>query len=330
MDLIDRYVNEIGRRLPRRQRDEVRQEIRSALLDALETRVDGKPTERDQIAVIKELGRPRDVAASYRPSDQYLIGPELYPIFKTVLGVVVLALVTAFVVVFALGLFIRPAEASEVGHRLLGIIDGAFGAILMSSAIVVLTFTVLQRLEIKPDTDDEDWEPRDLPVVRDHDLVSRGEAVAGIVFPAIFLAVLYVFRDRIGFVMTLGDEPVLNDVLLENLPWITASMLLGMALHSVLLWRGRWEWPTRIADFATDVFSVWVLYSIATDIAANESVLAETGLPAPLPAMIVNLAWAVVAIVGVMSVVEALKVVYLSIKAGPTGPVPQFSDLPKE
>lgn len=330
MDLIDRYVNEIGRMLPRRQRDEVREEIRSALLDALETRVDGEPNERDQVAVIKEFGRPRDVAASYRPSDQYLIGPELYPTFKTVLGAVVASLTTAFVVVFAISLFVRPVEGSEIGHRLLGIIDGAFGAILISSAIVVLIFTVLQRLEIRPGNGDEDWEPRDLPIVRDHDLVSRGGAMAGIVFPAIFLAVLYVFRDRIGFVMILGEEPLLNDVLLENLPWITASMLLGMALQSVLLWRGRWQWPTRIADFGIDLFSIWVLYSIATDVAANESVLVEAGLPAPLPTLIVNIAWSIVAVVGVMTVLEALKPVYLSLKAGPTGPVPQFTDPPRD
>ena len=96
MELIERYVNDVGRRLPKKQRDEVRRELRSALLDAVEPS-EGEPSEADVVAALTRMGPPETVAASYRPADQYLIGPELYPDFKRVLGIVMAILLTRFI-----------------------------------------------------------------------------------------------------------------------------------------------------------------------------------------------------------------------------------------
>jgi len=91
MNLVDRYVNEVGRRLPRKQREDVKMELRSTLEDSLEDRVDGEPSEEDVEAVLIEFGSPEKVAASYQPSGQYLVGPDMFPFFKIVIGAVLLA-----------------------------------------------------------------------------------------------------------------------------------------------------------------------------------------------------------------------------------------------
>ena len=39
MDLIDRYVHEVGRYLPRKNRADIQAELRSLLIDTLEARV---------------------------------------------------------------------------------------------------------------------------------------------------------------------------------------------------------------------------------------------------------------------------------------------------
>ncbi len=84
MDLIERYVQEVARRLPRKQRDDVARELRSSLEDSLESRA-GVPLEQVEeeqaVELLLEFGTPQKVAASYRPGPDFLIGPGLYPSF---------------------------------------------------------------------------------------------------------------------------------------------------------------------------------------------------------------------------------------------------------
>ena len=75
MELIDRYVYDVGRYLPRKNRADIQAELRSLLMDTLESRVKGEPSEEDVVALLKEFGPPEKVAASYWPEGQYLIGP---------------------------------------------------------------------------------------------------------------------------------------------------------------------------------------------------------------------------------------------------------------
>ncbi len=319
MDLIDRYVNEIARQLPRRQRADVREELRSALQDALESRVDGEPSEKDLVALLEEFGRPEKVAASYRPANRFLIGPDLYPTFRMVVGIVLAVLAGVLTLSLAISLFFHPAELARLGDRLVGLLAAFWQAALTAFAIIVAIFAALQRLGVSPEEPEPEWNPRDLPAVEDRDLVGRGEAVAGIVFPALFLMLLNLFRHHIGLYITPGLEPLLNNVLVENLPWLSVALFLGIVLNSFLLWRGRWHWYTRVADFAFDLFGVYVLFRIATDVAAEKASLVDAGLPGQLPTVIVQLAYGVVVVVAIVVVFDAAKVVFRAL----TGTVPQ-------
>ncbi|WP_061293867.1 HAAS signaling domain-containing protein [Herbidospora cretacea] len=62
-ELIDTYVADVAKRLPRRQRGDVAAELRSILLDELGDRADPADARR----VIDAFGRPEEAAARYRP-----------------------------------------------------------------------------------------------------------------------------------------------------------------------------------------------------------------------------------------------------------------------
>jgi len=313
MELIERYVNEVGRRLPRRQRDEVRRELRSALLDAVEGSA-GEANEEKVVAALERLGPPEAVAASYRPADQYLIGPDLYPDFQRVLGIVATVLLSLLVGVFALTLLAGRTEGAELGSRLLGFVGTLFNVLWVAFAVVVLIFAGLQRLEVEPDRGNRKWDPRRLPAVRDVDVAGRGELAFGIVAAGTFLALLHVFKDAIGIVVKPGGELLLNDVLVRYVPWVSAALVLSMALHACLFWRGRWEWPTRIADFAIDVFGLAVLYRIVVAVTAEKATLAAAPLPAPVATIIVQAAWSGFAAIAVIVALKTGKVVLRSIR----------------
>ena len=53
MNLIDRYVNEVGRHLPRKNRSDIQAELRSLLMDALEDRAGLEPTEPEIVECVR-------------------------------------------------------------------------------------------------------------------------------------------------------------------------------------------------------------------------------------------------------------------------------------
>jgi hypothetical protein len=100
MDLLERYLLAVGQHLSTR-RDDTLAELRANLLAKIEGREEelGRPlTEAEVAKVLEEHGRPVLVAAQYMPR-QYLIGPELFPVYwltlKRSLPLLVLAYVLA-------------------------------------------------------------------------------------------------------------------------------------------------------------------------------------------------------------------------------------------
>ena len=79
--LIDRYTNDVARRLPRKIRNEVGLELRALLADELAaaSRETGRSPDFDMtVEVIKKIGRPDVVAAQYgTPAGFNIIEPEL-------------------------------------------------------------------------------------------------------------------------------------------------------------------------------------------------------------------------------------------------------------
>ena len=293
MDLIDRYVNEVGRRLPRKQRADVQNELRSLLQDTLEDRLDGKASEKaseeDVVAVLEEFGPPEKVAASYQPEWQYLIGPELFPLFKIVIGAVLLAITIGLGVAFLMGALTSPFEPSELGWQLLGFVGSYFQALMFAFGSIVIVFAILQRSGVRPDKEpEEEWNPRSLPDVKDVDVVGRGESVAAIAFSLVFLVLLNTFGDRIGIIITWGQAPILTDIIQDSLIWLNTAILLGIGLHALLLWQGRWHIYTRIAKLGIDLFWVAIFYRMLTALAAEKETLISYGLVEPLPTMLIR------------------------------------------
>jgi len=80
MGLIDRYIAEVGRHLPEKDRSDIEAEIRSLIEDMLEERGRTVKTadEKVRAETLEQLGDPQLLAAKYSPPKRYLIGPEWY------------------------------------------------------------------------------------------------------------------------------------------------------------------------------------------------------------------------------------------------------------
>src|SRR5512145_615288 len=141
MNLIDKYIAEVGKHLPRRQRADIQAEIRSTLEDMLEERkqAQGGADDVEIIALLKEYGSPREVADSY-VGPRYLIGPRVYPTFELVTRIVLIVL---FALALA-GLGLSLAKSSLSGTEFLKTIAesalGLFGGLITAFGNIVLVF----------------------------------------------------------------------------------------------------------------------------------------------------------------------------------------------
>lgn len=267
MELINRYVYQVGRRLPDRTRADVEQELRSLLLDALEERTGRTAdfSEEEQIAVLTEFGSPEQMADKYRPQARYIIGPKLYDLYRlvvTVIGGAGLLVAVVSTAVTAVG-----PDAPSALSLLLQAWTTFINVLLSGIGSATLIFAILERVipdeEFKLDAE-EKWNPRDLPAIEPRDEIKRASLIAEIVVLALLMTALVAFGQRIGGVYYDGTWHTTPSFLSAAffslyLPLFVVRWGLTILLNVVLLRQGRWQLGTRIADLVFHGFDIYIL-----------------------------------------------------------------------
>ena len=263
MELIDRYVVEVARHLPANSAEDVAEELRSLLSDAFEARAARTGRPKDEalaVEVLREFGKPEEVAARYRGPKQ-LIGPDWYPIFKSV----------------ALGVLLIPLaiKVIEVKIRMVAT-DGPLRwtdawsyaqYACVSFAITVLVFVILERTVMDGGfARDDEWDPRDLPALPEKEIgrrVPRMESAHSVWLSIFWLTSLNMFPGIVGifwgfqhhrWFLSASELGIPLPVTLLNV------FLGGLLLLKLILWRqGRWSAATRWAQFTVGLLAIVVI-----------------------------------------------------------------------
>lgn len=272
MELIDRYVHEVGEHLPRRMRVDVQTELRSLLLDALEERARdaSRPADVELAAkVLREFGPPQEVAARYAPQPQYLIGPRLFPAYKLtiiIMTVVVAAVLLGFFVVGVLRSIQNPADSLNLSAEL-GVIGKIFYTAFFNFGLVTLVFAIVERLQQRREAAGAAWDPAALPPVNDPDRISPAGHVFS-VYAILALAILFNFYPEwvgiVGFHQGAGSWrlSLLRPEFSTNMPLLNLWWGLAFVLNLFVLRQGRWRRKTRWAEFALGLLGGVVLLLI--------------------------------------------------------------------
>ena len=146
MTWTERYLAAALRSIPDQQRDDVERELRSSIEDGIEERLAaGEDRSTAERAVLEGLGDPSKLAASYTGKPNFLIGPELFPLWRSiVLRVVGIAVPIAVAVVAGLELVDSGGSVSDA------ILAGLSAAIDVPIQIVfwlTVAFAFLDRAE---------------------------------------------------------------------------------------------------------------------------------------------------------------------------------------
>jgi hypothetical protein len=279
-NLIDRYVNEVGNQLPRRDREDVQLELRSALHDMLEERgLDpNKEDHRVQIAeMLKEFGHPEKVSASYRPS-HYLVGPQLFPAYELVVKIVWIVMTG----LFSLGLIVGGLNAGSIWQQAFDFFGGYVQALFQSLGIITIIFYILQRTGAVNGelAEGKDWDPLKLPEVQDPDRINQGELVAGIIFTAALLVVFNAFLDQLGIPVVYDGQPGLIAAFTQDfktfVPVLSVLWAAEIALKITVLNKGRWQTWTRSTEAVLEAAGLYVLYRIITEATILDLAIVDT------------------------------------------------------
>lgn len=269
-EMIERYVHEVGQHLPSKSKQDIQMELRSLVQDTIDEQAADsgvEPTTKMVAAVLKEFGSPEEIAAQYRPK-QAFIGPNLLPIYKLVLTIV-LAVMAGF---HLLGLLFSLTQngINDLGQTLVNLVFSYGQTALINIGIVTLVFAGLQWAGVEDqewqEKDTAEWDPYKLPPVEDPDRINRFEMIAGIFFSVFFIILFNFFYEWVGFIDLAGEEreviPFFAPEFRQFIPWLTASWALDSLLKIMVLVQGRWHRATRVAELGTSAFGLYVLYLI--------------------------------------------------------------------
>jgi len=253
-EYIERYVYDVTRRLPQGQRADIEKELRTLIDDMLSARTGGnEPSEADVCAVLKELGRPQELAAKYRGTKRFLIGPDYYDIYWLVLKIVLCA--TAFGLVVSLivaSVTTPPQNAFSMAAQTFG---GIIAGLVQAFGFVTIAFALAERFSTKT-PEGLKWEPKDLPPVppankKDVVTIKPAEPIVGLIFGVIGLVIFNAIPWILGYVTAaegMVSIPVFNlDVLRSLLPLIDLMIGLGMLKDMLRLAAGRYTVKVSVA-----------------------------------------------------------------------------------
>ncbi|WP_245629945.1 HAAS signaling domain-containing protein [Domibacillus robiginosus] len=260
LNLIDVYVYEVTKRLPQKTRDDIALELRSAIEDTLPER----PAEEEVKAALSKLGDPALLAASYRDTPAYLIGPNVYDAYIQTLKLVIPWAI--FVTIF---IHIAESIVSFSGaETTLFVAIKTFSTIIASVIMVLiqvlfwftLVFCVIERAgAIKGGhrliTSKTFWTPDDLKnidMIPKKKAISNGEVVFGFVWTIAWGLVYFNADHLVGIYRSEGSGelqfvmPIFNQGTLQSF-WliIVAFILLDLGLA---LYKGASKkWTMRLA-----------------------------------------------------------------------------------
>lgn len=230
-ELIDRYVYDVTRRLPQAQRADIEKELRTLIDDMLA----GRGEVKDVTLALIELGRPAELAAKYRGTKRYLIGPQVYSVYEMVMKIVLAAVAFGMTLAHVIGGITTPPQS--VFLAVAGALGSTGMALVQAFAIVTVIFAVFERFGKGELWKAEDWHPRDLPEVpAGGAVIKKSDPIVALVFSGVFLVVIVAmpWLLGVGYGLAAPFIPVFNLEVLASAVWLIVLMILVGAAKEVL------------------------------------------------------------------------------------------------
>jgi len=264
-DYIERYVYDVTRRLPEKEREEISKELTANIYDMLPE----DANENEIKSVLYKLGAPAFLAGKYRKNPRDLISPGIYDEYISVLKwVLPLAGVVGMVIGIIVGStgsirdgMINISKALSTG------ISAGLSAAFQALAWTTIGFVIAERTGNK-NSESTNWKVEDLPEVLPPSKypISLSDSIAELVLVVVFAAAAILICSGtvpIAFMIQHGSTQVRTlfspGFLESSIPPIIVMALFGAGECIIKIKDRRWTVPVCCTVILSNIVSVSAL-----------------------------------------------------------------------
>lgn len=279
MNLIDLYIQEVAKRLPEKNREDITLELRSTIDDMLPEDYN----EKDVKSVLEKLGSPVSLANGYLDRPMHLIGPRYFDVYTTLLKMIIpIAAVIALISMVAEN-FIGYSGDQAVLNVIFQLIGKGIGEIFEVGLHVffwlTLVFVILERTDtdkgIEPLTTSlKKWTPDDLKnisYIPKKKAISKFEVFGGLMWTAVW-ATLYFYANHLVGVyngtangLKFVSSTFNQDVLLQYWPIVVIMIVFEICISLYKLVQGQWTQRLAIGNAILQVAGTIVFIVIVVN-----------------------------------------------------------------
>ena len=267
MELVERYLQAVKFWLPKRQKDDILDELSADIHSQIEERESalGRALNEAEIeGLLKGRGHPMLVANRFLPQ-QHLIGPELFPIYKFLLKIFAFGYLLPAMLVWIGLMTLSPAYRGEQAHvTWFGAMESLFNYVWFTGCLVLapltVAFALLERRQAKVPLFDQ-WNPRHLPPLRNLKQIPRAASVFELTMSLLFFCWWALYGSP--RILNLGTVHIEFS---KQWVWFFSAFLLLAAAYAVLaavnLLRPYWTVRRAVLRLLGDVFGAvlfWLL-----------------------------------------------------------------------
>ncbi|WP_404333175.1 HAAS signaling domain-containing protein [Mesobacillus maritimus] len=279
MDLIEIYIQEVTRRLPEKNREDIALELRSTIEDMLPDDYQ----EDDVKEVLEKLGNPAKLAYGYKDRPMHLIGPRFFDIYVSLLKMIlpiaatisVISLIAEFFIGYNGEEAIMNVVFDMIGFGIARIIEVAIQTFFW----LTIVFAIIERVDYSKGSEPatpglKKWTVDDLKhitYIPKKKAITKVEVFGGLLWTAIW-ATVYFYADHLFGIYEGGSgelnfvTPALNqDVLLQYWPIVFVMVVLEVGLAIYKLVKKQWTKGLAIYNTVLQFISSAVFILIVTN-----------------------------------------------------------------
>ena len=329
MTLTDRYIAATVAKLPANQRADVEAQLREAIGDAVDDRLDQGEASGTQASasavetdVLTEFGDPEMLAATYADRRLYLIGPDLYLPWKRLTRVLLWVILPILAVAVPVGSVMAGDPWAEV---LGGTIWTVFSVGVHIVFWVTLGFAIASRTRTAPESFTEPWTVDDLPDAPQPQQ-SSSDTVGSTIMLAVAATAIVWQQVRPPAVNDAGEGlPALNPELWTFiLPAALVVLALELGATIVRHVRGAWSMGLFAANTVLNLaFVALVAVPVFSHELLNRALFDHIGWPSEdFPIDLELQEWGVLAVVAAIAVWDIVDTWVKTRRARATPPAP--------
>ncbi len=272
MEMINRYVYAVTRRLPQKQRSDIEKELRGLIEDMLADRAGSRAvSEEDVEAVLLELGSPAELADQYRTKEKYLIGPAIYDTYIFVLKIVLGAVALGITVAITIDYIVTPPGTFLTVVS--GYFNALFPALLSGFASVTIIFALFERFDVAIGREEKEkkWSPAALPPLPvKKAIIKPSEAIVGLVFAVLAVIFFNTADHLIGVYSFSQDVPTQVVPLFDHgvfrsvLPLLNIMLAMGITRELLKLAIGKWTRSLAVINLVFNLASFGLFFVFIT------------------------------------------------------------------